>query len=118
MNASALKKSIAISRDVLKFCLARIKRCRKQARSASLGNFAVNASRIVSVIKGMHDISADDADALVDALANAFMPLRPGLSFEDFFYAALEQWQKGLIYAKLLKTKLKKKSLIHMGEES
>ena len=55
----------------------------------------------------MHDISADDADALADALANAFMPLRPGLSFEDFFYDALEQWQKGLIYAKLLKTKLK-----------
>ena len=109
MNASALKKSIAISRDVLKkFCSAANQTLQKTNAKRVVGKFCESyASRIVSVIKGMHDISADDADALADALANAFMPLRPGLSFEDFFYDALEQWQKGLIYAKLLKTKLK-----------
>ena len=109
MNASALKKSIAISRDVLKkFCSAANQTLQKTNAKRVVGKFCESyASRIVSVIKGMHDISADDADALADALENAFMPLRPGLSFEDFFYDALEQWQKGLIYAKLLKTKLK-----------
>ena len=109
MNASALKKSIAISRDVLKkFCSAANQTLQKTNAKRVVGKFCESyASRIVSVIKGMHDISADDADTLADALANAFMPLRPGLSFEDFFYDALEQWQKGLIYAKLLKTKLK-----------
>jgi hypothetical protein len=109
MNASALKKSIAISRDVLKkFCSAANQTLQKTNAKRVVGKFCESyASRIVSVIKGMHDISADDADALADALENAFMPLRPSLSFEDFFYDALEQWQKGLIYAKLLKTKLK-----------
>ena len=110
-NASAMKKAIAISRDVLKkFCSAASQTLQRTNAKRIVGKFCESyASRIVSAIKEMHDISADDADALTDALVDAFTPLQLGTSSveDDFFYDALENWQKGSVYAKLLKTKLK-----------
>ena len=110
-NASAMKKSIAISRDVLKkFCSAASQTLQRTNAKRIVGKFCESyASRIVSAIKEMHDISADDAGAFTDALENAFTPLQLGTSSveDDFFYDALENWQKGSVYAKLLKTKLR-----------
>lgn len=110
-NASAMKKSIAISRDVLKnFCSAASQTLQRTNAKRIVGKFCESyASRIVSAIKEMHDISADDAGAFTDALENAFSPLQLGTSSveDDFFYDALENWQKGSVYAKLLKTKLR-----------
>ena len=110
-NASAMKKAIAMSRDVLKkFCSAASQTLQRTNAKRIVGKFCESyASRIVSAIKEMHDISADDADAFTDALEDAFTPLQLGTSSveDDFFYDALENWQKGSVYAKLLKTKLK-----------
>jgi len=110
-NASAMKKSIAISRDVLKkFCSAASQTLQRTNAKRIVGKFCESyASRIVSAIKEMHDISADDAGAFTDALEDAFTPLQLGTSSveDDFFYDALENWQKGSVYAKLLKTKLR-----------
>ena len=110
-NASAMKKSIAISRDVLKkFCSAASQTLQRTNAKRIVGKFCESyASRIVSAIKEMHDISADDAGAFTDALENAFTPFQLGTSSveDDFFYDALENWQKGSVYAKLLKTKLR-----------
>jgi len=110
-RASAMKKAIQISRDVLKkFCSAASQTLQRTNAKRIVGKFCeLYASRIVSAIKEMQDISADDADALTDALEDAFTPLQLGASSveDDFLYDALEQWQKGVIYVKLLKTKLK-----------
>ena len=110
-NASAMKKSIAISRDVLKkFCSAASQTLQRTNAKRIVGKFCESyASRIVSAIKEMHDISADDAGAFTDALEDAFTPLQLGTTSveDDFFYDALENWQKGSVYAKLLKTKLR-----------
>ena len=110
-RASAMKKAIQISRDVLKkFCSAASQTLQRTNAKRIVGKFCeLYASRIVSAIKEMQDISADDADALTDALEDAFTPLQLGASSvdDDFLYDALEQWQKGAIYVKLLKTKLK-----------
>lgn len=110
-NASAMKKSIAISRDVLKkFCFAASQTLQRTNAKRIVGKFCESyASRIVSAIKEMHDISADDAGAFTDALEDAFTPLQLGTTSveDDFFYDALENWQKGSVYAKLLKTKLR-----------
>ena len=93
-NASAMKKAIAISRDVLKkFCSAASQTLQRTNAKRIVGKFCESyASRIVSAIKEMHDISADDADALTDALEDAFTPLQLGTSSveDDFFYDALE----------------------------
>jgi hypothetical protein len=108
LEINTLKKSVAISRDVLKkFCSATNQTLSETNAKHVAGKFVKSyASRIVSAIQEVEDISADDADTLADVLEDAFTP------FDVHQITTVDtnlvlHWQKGLMLKKLLKTKLK-----------